>query len=267
VKFEAHGEVSVAKGPLAQFLQNLPTLITETETETKEFFNILPGNFDPNKCSTPVTVFALLTHSSSSFASTATSYGPQQEQLTGAATPAAAAAAGGGGGGATAGAGATPLELEPLLSDLEAILSEICNGQVITGSMKTTILPVAYSVAPLVAGKIHGTPVFLAGDAALGLPLEKGLNYGWKIASRLCHYLAFSPSADSAAIAFQTHFTYEAQCAVEEVEAQYRRYVLSLESVSALRRFLRPFASLLLSSSSSSSSSSATRKLREEERE
>lgn len=207
VKFEAHGEVSTAKGQLAQFLQNLPA--------TEEFFNVLPGNFDSNKCSTPMTVFALL---SSDLSETISLSSDIQEDPT----------------------------CANLLSDLEAVLSEICNGGIVEGSMKTTILPVSYSVAPLVAGKIRDTPIFLAGDAAMGLPLEKGLNYGWKIASRLCHYLAYSPDFDLAAVAFQSYFELESTSAIEEVEKHYGHYVHTIQTASTLRRFLRPFASFLL---------------------
>jgi 2-polyprenyl-6-methoxyphenol hydroxylase-like FAD-dependent oxidoreductase len=208
VKFEAHGEVSVAKGQLAQFLQNLPA--------TEEFFSVLPGNFDSNKCSTPMTVFALL---SSDLSATISVSSADLEQNSTSAN---------------------------LLSDLEAVLFEICSGGIIEGSMKTTILPVSYSVAPLVTGKVHETSIFLAGDAAMGLPLEKGLNYGWKIASRLCHYLAYSPTFDSAAMAFQSYFALESTSAIEEVERHYSHYVHTIQSASALRAFLRPLASFLL---------------------
>jgi hypothetical protein len=99
---------------------------------------------------------------------------------------------------------------------------------------------------------IDGRPIFLAGDAAMGLPLEKGLNYGWRIASKLCHYLAYSTDFESASIAFENYFARESGAAVDAVEQHYSQYVRTIQSAGALRGFLRPFASLFMNSKAGS---------------
>ncbi len=52
VKFDARGRVSKKQGSLGLFMQNLPA--------DSQFFNVLVGNFDAEKCTTPITLFALL---------------------------------------------------------------------------------------------------------------------------------------------------------------------------------------------------------------
>jgi 2-polyprenyl-6-methoxyphenol hydroxylase-like FAD-dependent oxidoreductase len=222
VKFDAHGEVHRANGQLAQFLQNLPA--------TEEFFNILPGNYDSDRCSTPMTIFALLSSEVTQSIQSSSSSPHDLERML---PPPPSSAL-------------TALPPSALQSDLEAVLSELCNGGIVDGSMQTSVLPVAYAVSRTVVEVIDDTPIFLAGDAAMGLPLEKGLNYGWKIASRLCHYLAHSPDTKSASFAFQTFFDQESESAVEAVEQHYSQYVQTIESAGALRGFLRPFASFFI---------------------
>lgn len=215
VKFEAYGEVSISKGHLSQFLQNLPA--------SHEFFNILPGNFDADKCTTPMTVFALMT-----------SEVDETLQIS------------------------EPIESNTsnlIYSDLLAVLSDICCGGIVEGTMKISILPVSYSIAQVVGGKVHDKYIFLAGDAAMGLPLEKGLNYGWRIASRLCHYLAYSSSYESSLLAYNSYFQHESNIAIEVVEQQYSHYVQTIHTASSFRNFLRPFALYLQTNSKTTSTS------------
>lgn len=64
-----------------------------------------------------------------------------------------------------------------LAADIKAVMQNICS-EIKSDSIKISVLPVRYHVTSQVQGIVDGCRVFLAGDAAMGLPLEKGLNYG-----------------------------------------------------------------------------------------
>jgi hypothetical protein len=210
VKFDAHGEVTRSKGALALFLQNLPA--------KNDFFNVLPGNFDGTKCSTPMTVFALLNDDVLSAVTPSTD---QQQRIQSADLPSSVT--------------------EGIRSDLNAVLLNLCPGGIIPGSVRASILPVEYTASRRVTGLHNGTYVFLAGDSAMGLPLEKGLSYGWRIASRLCRYLTGSMTLSRAAEAYEQYFNHQVDEALDSVHRDYSRYIDTINSATALRYFLRPF--------------------------
>lgn len=202
VKFDAQGEVQTSKGLLAQFLQNVDL--------SEHFFNVLCGNFDAKTCTTPVTIFALLNDEvASALADHSSTATPEEGSA-----------------------------LHGIHNDLSALFAKICPGGIIESSLQITKLPVAYTVAGQVAHRIGAQAVYLAGDAAMGLPLEKGLNYGWRIASRLCAYIAHSEDMDQA---YEAYFKNKSDEATAFVTRAYGKYLKDVSTASFLRSFVRPF--------------------------
>lgn len=231
VKFEAHGSVQTTMGVVGALMQNLPA--------EKQFFNILSGNFDATKCSTPMTVFALLNGDVDSVVSSpeASSGGHHLDGSVGDHTSGAESKKD------------LPTRFSEVsidgvsasvLSELEKVLSEVCPSGVVSGSLKVSVLPVAYKVASRVSFFLSDRTYFLAGDAALGLPLEKGLNFGWRIAARLARYISHCDNMDQCRNVYESYFSSMAQEAVEITDKAYETYITLLSQASLARSILKP---------------------------
>lgn len=254
VKFDATGKVNRSQGKLGTFIRNLPA--------DKEFFNILPGNFDRERCCTPITIFAFMNDllsdklRSDHPPSTEThreemakvedatedagdpEHSPEEAEESDQSLIAGTAA-----------------EAEhnhreefniddhPIMkSDLMHVLDRVCPGGIKEGTLKINILPVEYKVARTVAYCYEGVSIFLAGDAAMGLPLEKGLNFGWRISSRLCRYIAFCNNAPEAISAYEGYFSHASTSALVSVNATFSRYANDAYAASLVRSMLKPLS-------------------------
>lgn len=239
VKFEAHGNIQRSKGVLDPVVQNLPA--------DKQFFSILPGNFDSIKCTTPVTVFALLNKTVRSVISKPPVHADHQEnEINADVDPGAADFS-------ERSASDSSINSEILL-ELETVLARVCPAGIVNGSIKVSTLPVSYKVSSQVSFKVGETFIFLAGDAAMGLPLEKGLNYGWRISGRLAKYVSFCDNVDQAQSSYEKYFSAVASEAIVSVNKAYAEYIYLLAKASIARSILKP---LLYFSSSGTSSSAA----------
>jgi 2-polyprenyl-6-methoxyphenol hydroxylase-like FAD-dependent oxidoreductase len=253
VKFDASGLVNRSNGKLGTFIRNLPA--------DKEFFNILPGNFDRERCCTPITVFAFMnellreklrsehapsteTHQEDSADAEEKTEEPgdaehpaeEVEDNTSSLIVGTAAEA-------DHHKEAFNIDDHPIMkSDLMQVLHRVCPRGIMEGTLKITILPVEYKVARTVSYCHERVPIFLVGDAAMGLPLEKGLNYGWKIASRLCRYIAFCENYAEAITAYEGYFGHASQSALASVTATFSRYANDAYAASVLRSILKPLS-------------------------
>jgi hypothetical protein len=82
-------------------------------------------------------------------------------------------------------------------------------------------------------------PVFLAGDAAMGLPLEKGLNYGWHIASILCQTIRYSSDLYQAGMSYEAAFSRVSQIALDHVERDYEIYKKTVTGAGVVRSLVQ----------------------------
>jgi len=106
-------------------------------------------------------------------------------------------------------------------------------------SFKLSVLPAAYYVSKAVVSTFQEVPVFLVGDAAMGLPLEKGLNYGWNISSQLVKFLWFSSSFKEAQIAYEAYFKKRAGMAISHVQKDYESYVATVRTAGFVRAIVK----------------------------
>jgi hypothetical protein len=127
--------------------------------------------------------------------------------------------------------------------DLDGILHGLCPGGIVASSLKVSVLPMECRASDTVSASVNGTHVFLAGDAAMGLPLEKGLNFGWRIASRLSRYISFCQTPELAAAAYASFFAVVSNEAVSSVNSSYEKYLSDdVNKATLLRSVLKPFA-------------------------
>lgn len=181
---------------------------------------MLCGNYDAVGCTTPVTIFALINDEVA-----------QDIQS----TPSSLQA------------------LDPTCSqirtELGKLLDQICPAGIKPASLTVSVLPVAYSIAqqlcytlPAHCGaEAECTQVYLAGDAAMGLPLEKGLNFGWRIASRLAAYITHIQDPVYVRKAYSAYFDTMSAQAVQYVNEAYSKYMSDIQTASFVRNFVRPF--------------------------
>ena len=218
-KFKVAGRVRRDSSSLATFIRNLPAKDT--------FFRILPGSYDEPTDSTPVTVFALL------------SDGEVAEHL----NRALAEEGKGSFEGITESRVVASLghpQTLKVISDLRAVvLAAFPDAALLDEDSqfvpKLSPLPVRMFIARAVNGRMDGVPVFLAGDAAMGQPLEKGLSYGWWLASQLCETAAFSRSWDLALQSHAAHFSVASFSAFERVRADLKAYRSIVRGAGILR--------------------------------
>ena len=219
VKFQAQGRVHQAKGPWAKFLQNLPA--------SEVVFNILAGNYDASSNTTTVTVFAMLTDRdlSSEFAHVMDGVesfkGMSFDELH---------------------AHSSTPHTQQLVADIHAVLRPMFPSGLMhdpAHPLRISRLPVRVCVAARVVGQVDGVPVFLAGDAAMGLSLEKGLSYGWHIATALCNSLRFSADAQAAQQEYSVAFAAAAAAAQRHVERDFHAYESLVKKAGILRSVLK----------------------------
>ena len=220
VKFQAQGRVEKARGLWQKFVQNWPA--------SDLVFNILPGNYDDTSGTTPVTVFAMLTDRdiSSDFKQVMDGVesfkGMSFDEL-------------------HAQSNAHP-HTQQLVHDIAAVLSPMFADGLLhdpAHPLRISRLPVRVYVAARVVGQVEGVPVFLAGDAAMGLSLEKGLSYGWHIATALCNSLRFSASVSDALEEFALAFSAASVAAQRHVERDYLSYMSQTHQAGMLRGVLK----------------------------
>jgi hypothetical protein len=219
VKFQAQGRVNQAKGSWAKFLQNLPA--------SEIVFNILAGNYDESSNTTPVTVFAMLTDRdlSSEFAHVMDGV----ESFKGMSFDELHAHS------------CTP-HTQQLVLDIAAVLQPMFPSGLLhdpAHPLRISRLPVRVCIAARVVGQVEGVPVFLAGDAAMGLSLEKGLSYGWHIATALCNSLRFCASASAAQSEYALAFDAASAAAQRHVERDFRAYESLVKKAGILRSVLK----------------------------
>ncbi len=75
----------------------------------------------------------------------------------------------------------------------------------------------------------------LLGDSAMGLPLEKGLGFGWRAANALVQCLSRCASLREALLIYQARFEVLAAEAVHLVEEDFARYKQLVKSGSTAR--------------------------------
>ncbi len=223
VKFQAQGRVRKTKGLLDRFLQNWPA--------SEVVFNILPGNYDASSDVTPVTVFSMLTDRdlSSEFAHLMAGV----ESFKGMSFDELHAQS------------STP-HTQQLVQDIAAVLQPMFPSGLMhdpAHPLRISRLPVRVCIAARVVGQVEGVPVFLAGDAAMGLSLEKGLSYGWQIATALCNSLRFSANASEAQEEYALAFGAASVAAQRHVERDFRAYESLVQKAGLLRSVLKTVTS------------------------
>jgi hypothetical protein len=220
VKFDAIGQVKSDSGRLAQFLQNLPAQQT--------FFNILPANFDKEKNVTPITAFTVINDEVySAFKEVPSFKGLSLEDMQ----------------------EKNERRLLELAADILSVIGPNFPQGFVRQSMRVSALPVVVSIASKVSfleGSAR-TPVFIVGDSAMGLPLEKGLNYGWAIASNLVRIIHYSDSMESAVESYQIALDQLSEHASKHVETDYAAYLATIRNNTLVRSLVQA-ASLGLSS-------------------
>jgi 2-polyprenyl-6-methoxyphenol hydroxylase-like FAD-dependent oxidoreductase len=219
VKFQARGPVRKTKGLLARFCQNWAA--------SEVVFNILPGNYDASSDITPVTVFSMLTDRdlSSEFAHLMAGV----ESFKGMSFDELHAQS------------STP-HTQQLVHDIAAVLQPMFPSGLLhdpAHPLRISRLPVRVCIAARVVGQVEGVPVFLAGDAAMGLSLEKGLSYGWHIATALCNSLRFSASASEAQEEYALAFGAASVAAQRHVERDFLAYESLVKKAGLLRSVLK----------------------------
>ena len=204
-KYDVKGDYHSQKGNWATFRRNFAAHST--------FFNVLAGRYVPEQDVTPITAFALLDDEAASSMGDAfsgrpiTSLDALEERM----------------------------KDSSLRNDIAAVLIEPRShtdppASILMHTLKISVLPAAYSVASCAACTAHGVPTFLIGDAAMGLALEKGLNFGWHIASRLAHIIAYSPDEQAAVTSHVAQFGVISEAAVQEMMQQYGSYKSSVHA-------------------------------------
>ena len=215
IKFDAVGLIERNSGALAAMRNNLPA--------RQYFFNVLTANFDEATNTTPMTIFSLVNNEI-------------YAQLAGDTTSATPALS----------VSALDTRLQDgnqrLTLDIQGVLDHVCPAGIVPGSLRISALPASYYVTARAAGILthgdHQVPVFLAGDAAMGLSLEKGLCYGWAISSRLAHLLAYC-SVPEALEYYSAIFQKISSRAVAHVQSDYAAYEVAIRRASAVRTFLQ----------------------------
>jgi hypothetical protein len=215
VKCEACGEIERIKG-FKTFTQNL-------EAE-ENFFDIRVGNYDSTTDSTPITCFCFINEEISAEFKNVPSFegldlegvsklGPENE------------------------------DLQAFVVDASNVLKSVCKNGIIEQSMRISALPVIYYVSSSVVGTVssknsdESIPCFLIGDAAMGLSLEKGLNYGWKASIQLSQYLSYSPSLAAAQEGFKIRFKDISSKSIAAVRNDYFKYKKQVQNASLLRSY------------------------------
>ena len=223
VKFQAQGRVEKARGLWAQFVQNWPA--------SELVFTILPGNYDTSSGTTPVTVFAMLTDQDISselehlMTGVESFKGMSLDELH---------------------AQSSTPHTQQLVRDIAAVLRPMFVSDLLHDTahpLRISRLPVRVSVAARVVGQVEGVPVFLAGDAAMGLPLQKGLSYGWHIATALANSLRFSASVSEAQEEYALAFSVASVAAQRHVERDYLAYMSLTQQAGMLRSVLKTVSS------------------------
>jgi 2-polyprenyl-6-methoxyphenol hydroxylase-like FAD-dependent oxidoreductase len=208
-KYDVKGNYHTHKGNWAAFRRNFAAHST--------FFNVLAGRYVPEQDITPITAFALLDDETASSMGDAfsgrpiTSLDALEEKM----------------------------KDSRLRNDIAAVLIEPRShtdphANILMNTLKISVLPAAYSVASCAACTVHGVPTFLIGDAAMGLALEKGLNFGWHVASRLAHVIAYSSNEQVAVTSHVAQFGVISEAAVQEMMQQYGSYKSSVHAAGTL---------------------------------
>jgi 2-polyprenyl-6-methoxyphenol hydroxylase-like FAD-dependent oxidoreductase len=212
-KYDVKGNYHTQKGNWAAFCRNFHAHST--------FFNVLAGRYVPDQDITPITAFALLDDETASSMGDAfsgrpiTSLDDLEEKM----------------------------KDSGLRNDIASVLIEPRSHTdprpaILMNTLKISVLPAAYTVASCPAGMAHAVPTFLIGDAAMGLALEKGLNFGWHIASRLAHVIAYSKEEHTAMAAHLAQFHVISEAAVQEMMQQYSSYKSSVHTAGSASRLL-----------------------------
>eukprot|EP01124_Arcella_intermedia_P024491 TRINITY_DN4139_c0_g1_i1.p1 TRINITY_DN4139_c0_g1~~TRINITY_DN4139_c0_g1_i1.p1 ORF type:complete len:723 (-),score=137.05 TRINITY_DN4139_c0_g1_i1:14-1858(-) len=214
VKFDAFGEIQKSSGTLQTFLSNLPA--------SKQFFNILPAKYDETENVTPITLFSLLNDEIfGELEALATSGKPCQsiEEL--------------------------EQNLQPRSVQVAKDIAFVLNKQFPDGikqeSVKISVIPASYHVIRSPTCLYQGNLVLFAGDAAMGLSLEKGLNYGWNIATKLANFIAFSKDLKVAQSAYYKYFKTKSTEAINLVETDYSSYVNLVKAAGVVRSLVKVF--------------------------
>ena len=208
-KYDVKGNYHTQKGNWAAFRRNFAAHST--------FFNVLAGRYVPEQDVTPITAFALLDDETANSMGDAFSARP----IT------------------SLDALEEKMKDSGLRNDIAAVLIEPRShtdphASILMNTLKISVLPAAYSVASCAACTAYGVPTFLIGDAAMGLALEKGLNFGWHIASRLAHIIAYSTLGEMAVTSHAAQFGVISEAAVREMMQQYGSYKSSVHAAGSL---------------------------------
>jgi len=125
--------------------------------------------------------------------------------------------------------------------DVKEILKKQFPNGFVPESLKISLLPAAYHVTKSPVAIYKQVPIFFVGDAAMGLPLEKGLNYGWKISSQLVKFLAYSPNFGLAQKGYDLYFQQVASRAVAHVKEDYSNYMRVIQTAGFMRSLIKIF--------------------------
>jgi hypothetical protein len=220
VKCEGIGQVKPVN-ILNKFTKNLNTRVN--------FFDIHVGKFDssdPFERSTPVTCFSFIDEKvSTEFKDIPSFRGINLVQL--------------------AALGEKNKALYILVQDITEILKSVCKNGIVEESIKISSIPIRYYVSSNASGTITGQratpiPCFLLGDSAMGLPLEKGLNYGWMLSIQLVRFLVYSESMSDIQTGFDKCFDDISNKAISDVQTEY----LKRKSTGKIASFIRDYIGL-----------------------
>ncbi len=197
IKFQALGSIEAGRhNKLSEFADSL--------AYSSQFFRVLPSKYDPVERRTPITIFSLLLEEVEAISTAEAVDNVEALKAAFASHP-------------------------KIGRDVKTLLeSEFPDG---VSKLRVSVLPARYHVASVVT---QGQRVLL-GDAAMGLPLEKGLGFGWRAANALVRCLASCGSVREALLVYHAHFESLASEAINLVISDFARYQQLVKTASVAR--------------------------------
>jgi 2-polyprenyl-6-methoxyphenol hydroxylase-like FAD-dependent oxidoreductase len=213
VKFHACGKLeSSGNSAWAQLMRNVDL--------ESQLFQVLPSKYEPKDDVTPVTMFSLIDgNQETDLSHLTTKHAVSLERLH-----------------SLLGDGKS----STLCADVRRIVEGVAPNGIVADSLKISILPARYYVSSRILSQTDS--ILLLGDAAMGLPLEKGLGFGWRSSNHLVALLQHYGerfSIRDICIAYQSFFKELSAEAIASVEKDYQGYVGRVAQGGLARSLLR----------------------------